>query len=103
MTGLTAILKCTLALLATVSLAAQARLYVEPFPGPLHDELVSELRKEPGLTIVNVPGGADWLLAGSGQTWVKGHMGSNPRVRYLNGEAEPLYAGYLSVELKNAQ
>jgi phosphate ABC transporter phosphate-binding protein len=103
MAGLTAILKLTLALLAGALLFAQppAHLYVEPFPGPLHDELMDALKKEPGLVLVNAPEGADWTLAGSGQIWVKGHLGSNPRVRYLNSDAQPVYAGYLSVELKN--
>jgi len=108
MTGLTAIGKFTAALLASAMLFAQTsahkyRVYIEPFPGPLHDELRNALKKEPHLSIADTTADADWVLTAAGETWVKGYVGSNPRVRYVTGDAQPIYAGYLSVELKNKQ
>jgi phosphate ABC transporter phosphate-binding protein len=108
MTGLTAIGKFTTALLASALLFAQTpaqryRVYLEPFPGTLHDELLSALKKEPRLTIVGAAADADWVLTAMGEAWVKGHVGSNPRVRYVTADAQPIYAGYLSVELKDKQ
>jgi phosphate ABC transporter phosphate-binding protein len=113
MTGLTAIGKLTAALLASALLFAQTpaqtspahkyRVYLEQFPGPLHDELLNALKKEPRLSIADTAADADWVLTAAGETWVSGHVGSNPRVRYVTGDAQPIYAGYLSVELKNKQ
>jgi phosphate transport system substrate-binding protein len=108
MTGLTAIGKFTAALLAGAMLLAQTpahkyRVYLEPFPGPLHDELLNALKKEPRLSMAGTAADADWTLTAMGETWVKGHVGSNPRVHYVTGDAQPIYAGYLSVELKDKQ
>ena len=43
---------------------------------------------------------ADFIIAGSGETYVRGYIGTNPRVHYLNRDAKPVYSGFLSVELK---
>ena len=46
---------------------------------------------------------ADFILSGSGETYIKGYVGTNPRVRYINSDAKPVYGGFLSVELKNRE
>ena len=84
-----------------------SRICVEAFGGKpgasqLRDELVTLLSRQSGVAIVNSPAGADLVLSGSGETYVKGYLGSNPRVHYLNSDARPVYSGFLSVELKNA-
>jgi hypothetical protein len=71
---------------------------VEPFgdnPGAssLRTELVRLLAKNSS---------ADFVIAGTGETFIKGYLATNPRVRYLNSDARPVYGGYLSLELKNS-
>ena len=84
------------------------RIFIEPFAdkaggAQLRSELVSLLRKERGLAVVNDKASADFILSGSGETYIKGYVGTNPRVRYLNSDARPVYGGFLSVELKNRE
>jgi hypothetical protein len=78
---------------------------VEPFgdkPGvaQLRDQIVKLLGKERALVLTADPSSADLTLGGSGETYIKGYLAENPRVRYLNSDAKPVYGGYLSVELK---
>jgi hypothetical protein len=85
---------------------AATRVFVEPFgnkagAAQLRAELVSLLQKQAGVEIVPSASNADFILAGSGETYIKGYLSSNPRVRYLNSDARPIYSGFLSVELKN--
>ena len=53
--------------------------------------------------MVDASATADFILSGSGETYIKGYVGTNPRVRYLNSDAKPVYGGFLSVELKNRE
>jgi hypothetical protein len=82
------------------------RIFIESFgdkPGAsaLRAEVVALLGKQSGVSIVNSAPEADLILSGAGQTYVKGYIGTNPRVRYVNSDARAVYGGYLSVELKN--
>ena len=97
MARLIAIPLLTVALL----LAQPARVYIEPFDGPLHDQLVNQLKKDARVDVVDSAAQADLLVEGSGRTWVKGFISTNPRVRYRSSDAQPVYTGYLSVELQN--
>jgi hypothetical protein len=86
--------------------ATVTRVFVDSFgdkPGAssLRAEVVTLLGKQSSVTIVNSAPQADLILSGSGQTYIKGYVGTNPRVRYVNSDARPVYGGYLSVELKN--
>jgi len=88
--------------------AGAARIFVEPFAdkagvAQLRSELVNLLRKEHDVTVTDDAASADFILSGSGETYIKGYVGTNPRVRYLNGDAKPVYGGFLSVELKNRE
>jgi hypothetical protein len=85
--------------------AAPVRVFVESFgdkPGAmmLHDEFQKLLGKQSGIAIVGDAAQADYIVTGTGETYVKGYVGTNPRVRYLNSDAQPVYGGYLSLELK---
>jgi hypothetical protein len=100
----------TVALLACNAWAsgAAARVFVEPFAeksggAALRMELMRQLGKEAGITVASDAASADFLISGMGETYIKGYLSNNPRVRYLNSEARPVYGGYLSVELKNPQ
>ena len=84
------------------------RIFIEPFANKagaaeLRSELITLLRKQRGLLLVDDAGSADFVLSGSGETYIKGYVGSNPRVRYINSDAKAVYGGFLSVELKNRE
>jgi hypothetical protein len=87
------------------SAAATVRVFVEPFPDKpgaamLRDEIVKLLGKEQGIAVVTDASQSDYIVSGSGETYVRGYVGTNPRVHYLNSDAKPVYGGFLSVELK---
>lgn len=46
---------------------------------------------------------ADRVLTGTDQTYIKGYLARNPRVRYKNSDSRPVFGGYVSVELKDRQ
>lgn len=82
------------------------RLYVEPFTTKagaekLRDDVLGELRKLGSVSIVSSPSGADLILGGGGEIWIKGYTSLNPRSGRLPSNGTPVYAGYLSVELRN--
>jgi phosphate transport system substrate-binding protein len=93
-------------------LAAQApavnRLYVEPFAtkasaAKLRDEVIANLRKFPEVSLVNSESGADLILGGGGEIWVKGYRSLNPRSGTSTANGTPVYGGYLAVELRGAK
>ncbi len=84
------------------------RIFIEPFENKagaarLRSELVALVRKEHGVEVVDDAASADFVLSGAGETYIKGYVGTNPRVHYLNSDAKPVYGGFLSVELKNRE
>ena len=83
------------------------RVYVEPFATKsgaekLRDFVVDEMRKLYTISLVPTAAGADVTLGGGGEIWVKGYRSLNPRSGRLPSDGTPVYAGYLSVELRNA-
>lgn len=94
-----------LALCQFGSAAPAIRVFVEPFPDKpgsamLHDQVVKLLGKEHGVAVTQDASQADYVVSGSGETYLRGYVGTNPRVHYLNSDAKPVYGGFLSVELK---
>jgi hypothetical protein len=88
--------------------APAERIYVDSFgdkPGAkmLREEIVKLLSKSRGVGVAADRSQADYILSGSGETYIRGYIGTNPRVRYLNSDAQPVYGGFLSVELKPAR
>jgi phosphate transport system substrate-binding protein len=96
-------------LLASHALTWQTkRLYVEPFTGKagsekLREEIVAQLQKLKSISVVADQTNADVTLSGDGEIWIKGYRSLNPRSGRLPSNGTPVYAGFLSVELKNAQ
>jgi phosphate transport system substrate-binding protein len=72
----------------------------KPGASELREQVTSELRKTPGFRVVAMPGDADFVLAGTGEVWVKSHYSLNPRNRSIS-DAQAVYTGYLSIELKD--
>lgn len=86
-------------------LGSVKRVYVGSFGDKtgaleLRDNVAALLRKSHSVVVVKTPEEADAVLAGSGEVWVKGHFSLNPRQREVNADSQPIYGGYVSVELK---
>jgi len=84
------------------------RLYVEPFvtkvgAEELREGVIAELRKTTSVSLISSPSGADAILGGGGEIWIKGYRSLNPRSGRSPSNGTPVYAGYLSVELRNAK
>jgi phosphate transport system substrate-binding protein len=71
-----------------------------PGASDLREQVTSELRKSPGFHVVAAPAEAYLVLTGTGEVYVKSHYSLNPRDRSIN-DAQAVYTGYLSVELKD--
>jgi hypothetical protein len=64
-------------------------------------DLVKEL-KGSNLFVVSDSGqDADATLTGHGDTWLKGYYSLNPRAGTSTANGQPIYGGYVSVELKD--
>jgi phosphate ABC transporter phosphate-binding protein len=104
--------KLYLFLLAAPALAWQPaqvkRIYVEPFTTrtgseALRGDLIGELRKLKSISIAESESKADVILGGGGEVWIAGYRSLNPRSGPSITNGMPMYAGYLSVELRDSQ
>jgi hypothetical protein len=95
---------------ALVSAQPARKLYVEPFKtkggarelyAEVEKELAKDLSKIAGMQLVKSAQEADWIIAGRADTFIKGKLAMNPRVRYSTMDSRPVYGGYLSLELKD--
>ena len=66
----------------------------------LRKRIVDELKTEPGDNAAASPADADAVLTGDGDTYIRGYISLNPRSGTRPGDGEPVYDGFLSVELK---
>jgi phosphate transport system substrate-binding protein len=89
--------------------AKAKRLYVETFATKsgaeeLQKDVTAELRKLSAVSLVSDAAGADLILGGGGEVWVRGYRSFSPRSHMkLPTNGTPVYGGYLSVELKNRE
>jgi hypothetical protein len=88
------------------SLRSVKRIFVEPLGGkPALEEVTKDLVKELGRSeVFNVAASADQAdatLTGRGDTWLKGYYSLNPRAGTSPANGQPVYGGYVSVELKD--
>jgi len=89
-------------------LAGIKRLYVAAFPQKtgsqkIREDLIAQLQKQGAFTIVSSESESDAVIAGDGETWIKGYRSLNPRSGRLTANGDPVYAGYLSIELKDTK
>ena len=92
----------------TATRSTVKRFYVEPFTTKsgsekLRSEIIAELRKLPSISIAPTAAGADLILGGGGEIWIKGYRSLNPRSGRLPSDGSPVYDGFLSVELRDSK
>ena len=90
---------------SVTSLSQAKTLFVDAFSGGdeaahLRSSLVRRLAKDGHFTIVGSAKGADAVVTGTGQVWVKGYVTINPR--NPSSDRQAVYAGYLSLEVVGA-
>jgi hypothetical protein len=91
---------------ASAQLSGVHKLFVEPFAmkqgsEKLREDVISQLRKLPAISVVSDRAGADAILSGDGEIWVRGYKSLNPRSGRLPSDGTPVYGGFLSVEIKD--
>jgi phosphate ABC transporter phosphate-binding protein len=96
---------CCAARSQVTSLSQVKTLYVDSFPGGsgatlFHDSLVRRLTKNGRFVLVPSAQGADAVLTGTGQIWIRGYITINPRNPASDRQA--VYGGYLSLEAVSA-
>jgi hypothetical protein len=103
-------LSCTLTSPAqtTASAAQVKRVFVGPFGRGVEAEqirrsLIQILRKDKKIELADTDAAADATLTGSGEVWIKGYYTLNARARTIGGNTQPIYGGYISVELRDRQ
>jgi ABC-type phosphate transport system substrate-binding protein len=84
------------------SFSSVKKLFVESFGAEKQDELLRQsllarLKKSEEYTIVDSVRDADAILKGNGRIWVKGYFTISSRAPAA--DRQPVYAGYLSVEI----
>lgn len=101
--------------LAAGSAAAQTshrvaeRLYVEPFitksgAADFQKDITAELRKLGSVSLAPNQAGADLILGGGGEVWIRGYRPFTHRSETgLPTNGTPVYGGYVAVELRNKQ
>jgi phosphate transport system substrate-binding protein len=85
------------------TLAQVKKIYVEPFAGKrgtteIRNELIDRLRRDRALILVDNAAQSDAVLKGTGDIWISGHIGNNPRAQ--GSSRSPIYTGYLSLTLE---
>src|SRR5260370_37636797 len=87
------------------SLSQVKTVFVDSFSGGaeaahLRDSLVRRLSRSSRFQLVQSSKGADAIVTGTGQIWVRGYIAINPRTPSTDRQA--VYSGYLSLEVAGA-
>ena len=91
---------------ASVIIAASKSLYVGELDGTLRqvnlrETLVRELKHVGRFEIAKTPEASALILTGTNHIRVRGYVSLNPRSGNLPSEGQPVYGGYVSIELKD--
>jgi hypothetical protein len=110
---LTAVLACATAAVTDARVGigdagAVTRIYLEPLavkPGSekLQTTLVAQLKKLRSVSLVTDINASEARLSCDGEVWIKGYQSLNPRSGRMPSNGTPIYGGFLSVELTDAQ
>jgi phosphate ABC transporter phosphate-binding protein len=82
------------------------RIYVESFATQagsekFREDVISELRKLNSVSLAADESGADAILGGGGEVWIKGYRSHNPQLGKVPANGTPIYTGFLSIELRD--
>jgi phosphate ABC transporter phosphate-binding protein len=85
---------------------ATRRIYVEPFvtqagSEKFREDVIAELRKVSSVSLAADESSADAILGGGGEVWINGYSSHNPRLYKVPPNGTAVYAGFLSVELRD--
>jgi hypothetical protein len=80
-----------------------AQLGDKPELREIRKDLGTELRRSGIFSLADSADRADATLAGRGDTWLKGYYSLNPRAGTSPANGQPVYGGYVSVELKDRE
>jgi hypothetical protein len=88
------------------SLRSVKRIFIDELGNKLglHEvrkDLETELRRSDIFALADSADHADATLSGHGDTWLKGYYSLNPRAGTSPSNGQPIYGGYVSVELKD--
>jgi len=88
------------------SLRSVKRIFIDGLgdkPGlqEVKKDLATELRRSEIFAVADSADQADATLSGNGNTWLKGYYSLNPRAGTSPTNGQPVYGGYVSVELKD--
>jgi len=72
----------------------------KPGAAGLRKRIVDELKRSREIMLAASPPEADAVLTGDGDTFVRGYISLNPRSGTRPGDGDPVYDGFLSVQLK---
>ncbi len=80
------------------------KIFVDSFQGKLgagqlREKVLTRLRASGDVQVVSQASEADLMVHGSGETWLKGYISTNPH--NAAGAREAVYGGYLSLEVEN--
>ena len=92
--------------LQTSSTTRIKQIYVESFATQAGSEkfreaVIAELRKQNSISIAADESGADAILGGGGEVWIKGYRSHNPELGNPAPNGTPIYTGFLSIELRD--
>jgi len=90
----------------TNSLQSVKRIFIDeigdkPQLREVKKDLAAELRRSDIVSLAGSAAQADAILSGHGDAWLKGYYSLNPRAGTSPGNGQPVYGGYVSVELKD--
>jgi len=82
------------------------QIYVEPFATQAGSEkfrqdLIAELGKHVLVSLAANESGADAILGGGGEVWIKGYRSHNPQLGNIPANGTAIYSGFLSIELRD--
>ena len=69
----------------------------------MRNRLIEELKRNQEILLAASGSDADAVLTGEGETYVRGYISLNPRSGIRAKDGEPVYDGFLSVELLGRQ
>ncbi len=87
---------------ATLQHIYVASLGTDPQASQVRRDLISELKKNKGFDVVSSPAGADAVLSGDAELYLREYYSLYVRAGTSPENGKPIFGGYVSVELKSS-